>query len=67
MMGDTSDTGNQLKIALSQGELGNFAGMSREQINRQLSAWVDNGIIALKGGRVTILDREALIDVAEAW
>ncbi|AXU19659.1 Crp/Fnr family transcriptional regulator [Novosphingobium sp. THN1] len=67
MMGDTSDAGNQLKIALSQGELGNFAGMSREQINRQLSAWVDNGIIALKGGRVTILDREALIDVAEAW
>ena len=67
MMGDSSETGNQLKIALSQGELGNFAGMSREQINRQLSAWVDNGIVALKGGRVTILDREALTDVAEAW
>ena len=67
MMGDSSETGNQLKIALSQGELGNFAGMSREQINRQLSAWVDNGIVALKGGRVTILDREALANVAEAW
>lgn len=67
MMGDSSETGNQLKIALSQGELGNFAGMSREQINRQLSAWVDNGIVALKGGRVTILDRAALTDVAEAW
>jgi CRP-like cAMP-binding protein len=67
MMGDSSETGNQLKIALSQSELGNFAGMSREQINRQLSAWVDNGIVALKGGRVTILDREALTDVAEAW
>ncbi|WP_372731805.1 Crp/Fnr family transcriptional regulator [Novosphingobium sp.] len=67
MMGDSSETGNQLKMALSQGELGNFAGMSREQINRQLSAWVDNGIVALKGGRVTILDREALTDVAEAW
>ncbi|KPF91130.1 Crp/Fnr family transcriptional regulator [Novosphingobium sp. AAP83] len=67
MMGDTSEMGNQLKIALSQGELGNFAGMSREQINRQLSAWVDNGIVALKGGRVTILDREALANVAEAW
>lgn len=57
----------QLKLALSQGELGNFAGMSREQINRQLSAWADTGVIALKGGRVTILDREALMDVAEAW
>lgn len=57
----------RLKIALSQGELGNFAGMSREQINRQLSAWADGGIVALKGGRVTVLDREALVDIAEAW
>jgi len=61
------ETGGQLKIALSQGELGNFAGMSREQINRQLSAWVDSGIVALKSGRVTVLDRESLMDVAEAW
>lgn len=69
LMSDTGqDAGSaQLKIALSQGELGNFAGMSREQINRQLSAWVDGGIVALKTGRVTVLDREALVDIAEAW
>ncbi|OYW49629.1 MAG: Crp/Fnr family transcriptional regulator [Novosphingobium sp. 28-62-57] len=67
MMGEGLGHDNQLKIALSQGELGNFAGMSREQINRQLSAWAENGMVALKGGRVTILDRDALIDVAEAW
>ena len=59
--------GSKLKIPLSQGELGNFAGMSREQINRQLSAWVDSGIVALKTGQVTVLDRESLMDVAEAW
>ncbi|WP_338465671.1 Crp/Fnr family transcriptional regulator [Novosphingobium sp. ZN18A2] len=57
----------RLKIALSQGELGNFAGMSREQINRQLSGWAETGLVTLKGGRITILDREALIDIAEAW
>lgn len=67
MMGEGAGNENQLKLALSQGELGNFAGMSREQINRQLSAWAENGMVALKGGRVTILDRDALIDVAEAW
>lgn len=65
--GVAQESEGQLKLALSQGELGNFAGMSREQINRQLSAWADTGVIALKGGRVTILDREALMDVAEAW
>jgi CRP/FNR family transcriptional regulator, cyclic AMP receptor protein len=57
----------RLKLDLSQSELGNFAGMSREQINRQLSAWADTGLIGLKGGRVSIVDREALMDVAEAW
>ncbi|WP_225206681.1 Crp/Fnr family transcriptional regulator [Novosphingobium huizhouense] len=69
MMGGGEDVGGEarLKIALSQGELGNFAGMSREQINRQLSAWADSGIVALKTGRVTVLDREALVDIAEAW
>ncbi|WP_066556299.1 Crp/Fnr family transcriptional regulator [Croceicoccus bisphenolivorans] len=65
--GDQKDSGSQLKLALSQGELGNFAGMSREQINRQLSAWVDCGIVSLHQGKVTILDREALIDIAEEW
>ncbi len=66
MMGGEGDE-LRLKIALSQGELGNFAGMSREQINRQLSAWADGGIVSLKTGRVTVLDREALVDIAEAW
>jgi len=66
MMGGEGEE-TRLKIALSQGELGNFAGMSREQINRQLSAWADNGIVSLKTGRVTVLDREALVDIAEAW
>ncbi|MET0250825.1 MAG: Crp/Fnr family transcriptional regulator [Novosphingobium sp.] len=57
----------RLKLALSQSELGNFAGMSREQINRQLAAWAETGVIGLKGGRVSIIDREALMDVAEVW
>jgi CRP/FNR family cyclic AMP-dependent transcriptional regulator len=57
----------RLKLALSQTELGSFAGMSREQINRQLAAWAETGVIGLKGGRVSIIDREALMDVAEAW
>ncbi len=67
MMGEGTGEQNRLKLALSQSELGNFAGMSREQINRQLSAWAENGIVALKSGKVTILDRDALVDVAEAW
>lgn len=56
----------RLKLDLSQGELGNFVGLSREQINRQLSAWAESGVIELTSGRVRILDRNLLIEIAEA-
>ncbi|MBK8629700.1 MAG: Crp/Fnr family transcriptional regulator [Sphingomonadales bacterium] len=54
----------RLKLDLNQSELGNFAGMSREHINRQLSSWADVGIIALEHGRIRILDSTFLSEVA---
>lgn len=56
----------KLKLALSQSELGNFVGLSREQINRQLSAWSDAGVIDLEQGRVRIVDRDMLLEISEA-
>jgi CRP/FNR family cyclic AMP-dependent transcriptional regulator len=40
--------------------------LSREQINRQLSAWSDAGLIELEQGRVKIIDRETLLEISEA-
>jgi CRP/FNR family cyclic AMP-dependent transcriptional regulator len=56
----------KLKLDLSQSELGTFAGLSREQINRQLSAWSDAGLIELEQGRVKIIDRDTLLEISEA-
>jgi CRP-like cAMP-binding protein len=53
-------------IRLSQTELSMFAGISRENINRQLSLWQQDGIVTVEHGGVTIVDREALEDVADA-
>jgi CRP-like cAMP-binding protein len=53
-------------IKLSQSELGAFAGISRENINRQLGAWSDAGIVALEQGRVRVLDMEVLEEIAMA-
>ncbi|MBB5706884.1 Crp/Fnr family transcriptional regulator [Sphingopyxis panaciterrulae] len=53
------------RVELSQTELGNFAGMSREHINRQLRAWEESGVIALEQGRVRVLDPEMLEDISE--
>lgn len=56
----------RLKIDLSQSELGNFAGMSREHINRQLSAWSDDGIVAVEAGKLRILQPHTLAAIAES-
>ncbi len=53
-------------IALSQTELAMFAGISRENINRQLNLWSQAGLVALDQGKVRVLDREWLEDVADA-
>ena len=54
----------RLRLDLSQTELGSFAGMSRENINRQLSAWVDAGVIALEQGQIRVLDSNFLSEIA---
>jgi CRP/FNR family transcriptional regulator, cyclic AMP receptor protein len=55
-----------VRLELSQTELGNFAGMSREHINRQLKHWEEVGVIALEQGRVRVIDPELLEDIAES-
>lgn len=60
------EDGGQLRLQLNQTDLGQFAGMSREQINRQLSVWDEQGVIARDHGRVRILEPNILLDIAEA-
>lgn len=54
------------RLELSQTELGNFAGMSREHINRQLRSWEESGVISLEQGRVRVLDVDMLEDISES-
>lgn len=58
--------GHKLAGDLSQSELGNFVGISRENINRQLSVWAGAGVIELSQGRIRILDGNYLSQIAEA-
>lgn len=58
--------GVRLAGDLSQGELGNFVGMSRENINRQLAQWADAGVIELTQGKIRIIDGGYLAQIAEA-
>lgn len=58
--------GAKLTRDLSQSELGNFVGISRENINRQLSMWAGAGVIELSQGRIRILNNHYIAQIAEA-
>ncbi len=62
---DQKTDGHKLAGDLSQGELGNFVGMSRENINRQLAAWSEAGVIELANGKIRIIDNGYLTQIAE--
>ena len=52
---------------ISQSDLGSFVSLSRENVNRQLHEWVDDNIVAISSGRVDVLDREALEEIADYY
>lgn len=55
-----------LTIHISQANLANVMGTTRESINKHLQVWRQEGWIALKRGQVRIVDQTALEDLIEA-
>lgn len=49
-----------IKLKLSQSELGNLLGTSRESVNKQLRAWQESGLVRSEKGRITLTDPETL-------
>jgi CRP/FNR family cyclic AMP-dependent transcriptional regulator len=53
--------GGRVVLGMSQRELGNLVGASREKVNRQLQAWRRAGIISIEDGAIFIRDPAALL------
>jgi CRP-like cAMP-binding protein len=53
-------------IAITQQEISEMVGMTRESINKQLRAWAGRGWVRLEHGAIVVLDAEALRELAEA-
>ena len=53
------------QIKLSQRELGNIVGATRESVNKCLRSWQNEGIIMIEGGLMTIVDRKSLEKLIE--
>ncbi|WP_037024457.1 Crp/Fnr family transcriptional regulator [Cupriavidus sp. GA3-3] len=52
--------GSGSALRLSQEDLGQMLGVSRQSINRQLKEWESQRLLRLDYGRVTVLDQDAL-------
>ena len=53
------------RIRLTQRELGNIVGMTRESVNKCLREWQRAGIVRIEANAIVIVKREALEKVAE--
>ena len=64
--GKTSDDGSiHIEQVFSQGDLGELAGMARENVNRHLQAWSQEELIRFVKGDITLLEPGVLEEYAE--
>jgi CRP/FNR family transcriptional regulator, cyclic AMP receptor protein len=54
-----------IRHTFTQSDLGEIAGLARENVNRHLQAWVQDELIRFQQGDITILDIDALREIAE--
>jgi CRP-like cAMP-binding protein len=53
-------------IAITQQEISEMVGMTRESINKQLRAWAARNWVRLEHGAIVVLDANSLRELAEA-
>jgi CRP-like cAMP-binding protein len=53
------------QLAVTQRELGEMIGMSRESINKQLRKWQSEGIVDMAKGRIAVKKRDTLLAIAQ--
>jgi CRP/FNR family cyclic AMP-dependent transcriptional regulator len=53
-------------IAITQQEISEMVGMTRESINKQLRAWANRNWVRLEHGAIVVLDVASLREIAEA-
>ena len=51
---------------ITQQEISEMVGMTRESINKQLRAWASRDWVRLEHGAIVVLNAEVLRDMAEA-
>jgi CRP/FNR family cyclic AMP-dependent transcriptional regulator len=63
IFGRPVDDGIRIDLRLSQSQLGNMVGMSRESMNKQLGQWRREDLIRMDDGYITIPDLDRLREI----
>jgi CRP-like cAMP-binding protein len=58
--GEEEPDGVHVTLRLSQSELAQFVGTSRETVNKQIRVWADQGVVSMAAGAITIHTRNEL-------
>ncbi|MDD3836491.1 MAG: Crp/Fnr family transcriptional regulator [Phenylobacterium sp.] len=53
------------ELRLTQQDLAAYAGLARENVNRQLQDWAQRGLVRLGRGRLQLLAADELVEIAE--
>ena len=61
---DAERVGSARKVAITQHEISQIVGRSRESTNKQLRSWAKHGLIRLERGAIVVLQREKLAELA---
>jgi len=61
----TSASKAKRKVSITQREIGQIIGMSRESTNKQLRIWAERQWVRLERGGVAVLNQDALAEVVE--
>ncbi len=61
----SAEAGEKPKLSLSQRQLGEMVGASRESVNKCLSQWQRSSIVRVDGATISILNSSALRRIAE--
>lgn len=66
--GVESDDGTlRISLKLSQQDLGNLMGTTRESVNKQMRAWMEDGVVEVDSGYITIRNRDQLELYCDPW
>jgi CRP/FNR family transcriptional regulator, cyclic AMP receptor protein len=59
--------GTRIRIRLPQSELGELVSTSRESVNKLLRAWVQEGVVGVDHGFITLRKRRSLEALSDLW